>query len=552
MVQAKYFGVLTFLFLAILSCGKSSSESTDPPAPPITPLLLRSWSINENNLKPEYKNVPVVVPIKLVFSAPINKTTVTGNILLATASGASNNYDITYQNKDCVLIITPSPALTYLTKYKLTIKPGIKSVAGGGLSATSEFSLFTTIDPADKFPRISDEELLTLVQKQTFKYFWDFAHPVSGLARERNTSGGSGFGIMALISGIHRQFITRAQGLERMQKMVEFLKTKAEKFHGAFPHWLNGATGAVVPFSANDNGADLVETSYLVQGLITARQYFNGADAAETTLRNDINIIWKGVEWDWFRRGGENVLYWHWSPSKEWTMNHPIKGWNECLITYVLAASSPDHKIPKIVYDQGWAQNGAMKNGNAYYGITLPLGPAMGGPLFFAHYSFLGINPNSLKDNYADYGIQNTAHTLINYNYCKANPNNYFGYSDSCWGLTASDNQSGYSAHEPNNDLGVISPTAALSSFPYTPTESMKALKFFYYKLGDKIWKEYGFVDAFNLNIPWSANSFLAIDQGPIIIMIENQRSGLLWNLFTSAPEVKDGMRSLGFTAPYL
>jgi hypothetical protein len=233
-------------------------------------------------------------------------------------------------------------------------------------------------------------------------------------------------------------------------------------------------------------------------------------------------------------------------------MNHPIKGWNECLITYVLAASSPDHSIPKSVYDQGWAQNGAMKNGNAYYGITLPLGPAMGGPLFFAHYSFLGINPNSLKDNYADYGIQNTAHTLINYNYCKANPNNYFGYSDSCWGLTASDNHTGYSAHEPNNDLGVISPTAALSSFPYTPTESMKALKFFYYKLGDRIWKEYGFVDAFNLNIPWFSNSFLAIDQGPIIIMIENHRSGLLWNLFTSAPEIKDGMRNLGFTATYL
>jgi len=216
----------------------------------------------------------------------------------------------------------------------------------------------------------------------------------------------------------------------------------------------------------------------------------------------------------------------------------------------VLAASSVNHSIPKSVYDNGWAQNGAMANNGSYYGIQLPLGPSNGGPLFFAHYSFLGINPFDLVDAYANYWTQNVAHTMINYNYCVANPNLNVGYSESVWGLTASDNQDGYSAHSPENDLGVISPTAAISSMPYTPTESMRALKFFYYKLGDKIWKEYGFVDAFNLNEPWFADSFLAIDQGPIIIMIENYRSGLLWNLFMSAPEVKTGMTALGFSSP--
>jgi hypothetical protein len=245
-------------------------------------------------------------------------------------------------------------------------------------------------------------------------------------------------------------------------------------------------------------------------------------------------------------------LYWHWSPDKAWTMNHKIQGWNECLITYVLAASSTTHTIPKAVYDEGFARNGAMKNNNTYYGYQLPLGPPLGGPLFFAHYSFLGIDPRNLADGYANYWTQNVNHTLINYNYCKTNPKKFFGYSEFVWGLTASDNHISYSAHEPNNDLGVISPTAALSSFPYTPTESTKALKFFYYKLGDRIFKEYGFTDAFNLSIPWFASSFLAIDQGPIIIMIENHRSQLLWNLFTSAPEVKSGMQKLGFTAPYL
>lgn len=307
-----------------------------------------------------------------------------------------------------------------------------------------------------------------------------------------------------------------------------------------------------MPFSEMDNGADLVETSYLIQGLLTARQYFNGANADETTLRADINEIWNNVEWDWFRNNDQDVLYWHWSPDYEWQMNHPIRGWNECLITYVLAASSTNHSIPKTVYDNGWAQNGALANNSDYYGINLPLGPAYGGPLFFAHYSFLGINPHELNDAYANYWDQNEAHTLINYEYCIDNPKDHVGYSSMIWGLTASDNNTGYSAHSPENDLGVISPTAALSSFPYTTAVSMDALKFFYYKLGDKIWGEYGFVDAFNLNVPWFADSFLAIDQGPIIIMIENHRSGLLWDLFMSCPEVKTGMTNLGFQSPEL
>ena len=291
------------------------------------------------------------------------------------------------------------------------------------------------------------------------------------------TTGGSGFGIMAMLIGVERGFITRAEGLQRLQLIVDFLKNKADKFHGAFPHWLNGATGKTVAFSSNDNGADLVETSFLMQGLLTARQYFNGSSAEETQLRTDINDLWQNVEWDWFRKGGENVLYWHWSPTARWAMNMKIKGWNEALITYVLAASSPTHSIPKVVYDEGWASNGGMKNGNTYYGIQLPLGPPLGGPLFFEHYSFLGINPNGLTDQYADYEKQTKNHTLINYLYCKANPKDYYGYSDQCWGLTASDIPNGYTASSPTNDVGVIAPTAALSSFPYTPAESMKALK---------------------------------------------------------------------------
>src|SRR3990170_4410765 len=351
---------------------------------------------------------------------------------------------------------------------------------------------------------------------------------------------------MSMIVGIERNFITRSQGLERIETIITFLES-ADRFHGAWSHWLDGNTGDVIPFSPNDNGGDLVETSFLIQGLLTVRQYLNAGVPAEDELIERINVLWQGVEWNWYTRGGEDVLYWHWSPDKEWVMNHQIRGYNEALITYVLAASSPTYGIAEDVYHEGWADNGSITNGKEFYGINLPLGTDYGGPLFFAHYSFLGLDPKGLNDIYGDYWVQNVNHTLINHAYSVDNPKNYIGYSDANWGLTASDNGQGYSAHSPTNDLGVISPTAAVSSILYTPEESMKAIKFFYYSIGDRLWGQYGFYDAFDLTENWTANSYLAIDQGPIIIMIENYRTGLLNDLSMSAPEVQDGLTKLGF-----
>ena len=409
---------------------------------------------------------------------------------------------------------------------------------------------------------LTDEQLLELVQKQTFRYFWDFAHPVSGLARERSnlayeyghettTTGGTGFGIMATVVAAERGWITRDTAVGHLLKMVRFL-AKADKYHGVFPHWLNGATGKTIPFSSKDDGADLVETSYLMAGLLTARQYFNKDNPRENQLRNRITWMWNDVEWDWHTRGGLSVLFWHWSANNGWSMNHEIRGWNECLITYILAASSPRYAISADVYHRGWANSSHFKNQRDYYGIKLPLGFDYGGPLFFAHYSFLGIDPKGLKDRYADYWTQNVNHTLINREHCIRNPKQYKGYGANCWGLTASDNHRGYGAHSPEEDLGVISPTAALSSFPYTPEYSMQVLKHFYNDLGDKLWSKYGFVDAFNETAGWYADSHLAIDQGPIIVMIENYRSGLIWNLFMAIPDVQAGLKKLGFESPKL
>ncbi|HVZ56500.1 MAG TPA: glucoamylase family protein [Chitinophagaceae bacterium] len=409
---------------------------------------------------------------------------------------------------------------------------------------------------------LSDSALLDLVEQQTIRYFWDFAHPVSGMARERSnqafdygsevvTTGGTGFGVMAILVAVDRHWIGRDTAARRLLKLVNFL-LKADSYHGVFPHWMNGATGRTIPFSRKDDGADLVETSYLLQGLLCARQYFQGDNDTERELRNRIGWIWNDVEWNWFTRDGREVLYWHWSPNNGWSMDFPIRGFNECLITYVLAASGERYPVPASVYHRGWAQSDFFRNGKTFYGYRLPLGFDFGGPLFFSQYSFLGLDPHGLQDDYADYWEQTTHHTLINHAYCLENPQHFAGYGATCWGLTACDTYYGYDAYSPTNDRGTIAPTAALSAFPYTPEYSMKALRHFYYDLGGRLWGPYGFHDAFNETRNWYAESYLAIDQGPIVVMIENYRSGLLWKLFMSCPEVASGLRKLGFKSPYL
>lgn len=540
------------------ACKKSDNSPNHPPDD-ITSFQKQQATINGSELNSTVVyNVSISPTIQFKFNKPVDRNSASAAVLLKENGTANIPVNITYANGDSTVVLFPMANLQHISRYQVSLTTALKSVSGKALNIAFASGFVTRIDSSDKFPIISNDALLTKVQQQTFKYFWEFGHPVSGLARERNnsgetvTTGGSGFGIMAMIVAVNRGFVSRAEGLSRLQTMVSFLKNTAQRFHGAYPHWMNGTTGTVIPFSTNDDGADLVETSFLVQGLICARQYFNLAAANETALRGDINSIINGVEWDWFRKGGEEVLYWHWSPNAGWAMNIPIRGYNEALITYVLAASSATHAIPLQVYTQGWANYGSIINGQTYYGYSLPLGMANGGPLFFSHYSFMGMDPRGLSDTYGNYWTQNVNQTKINLAYCMANPLHMYGYSNLCWGLTASDIPGGYSASSPNNDLGVIAPTAAISSMPYTPSESMDALKFYYYKLGDKLWSQYGFYDAFSLKDTWFANSTLAIDQGPIIVMIENYRTQLLWNLFTSAPEIVIGMNNLGFSAPYL
>lgn len=411
---------------------------------------------------------------------------------------------------------------------------------------------------------VKKNSLLDTIQKQTFNYFWEGAEPNSGLARERIhmddiyptspkntvTTGGSGFGLMAILVGVEHHWITREQALNRYLKIVDFLE-KADRFHGAWPHWINGKTGKVYPFSKMDNGGDLVETAFLIQGLLSVSEYYKNGNKKEQELVDKIDKLWKGVEWNWYTKNGEDVLYWHWSPEYGWDMNFPVGGYNECLIMYVLAAASPTYPINKSVYDKGWARNGDIVSNKSFYDEDLVLDyyehdEDLIGPLFWAHYSYLGLNPKGLTDQYADYWKLTQNQAKIHFKYAVDNPKGFKGYGDSLWGLTSSYSMKGYYGHRPENDIGVISPTAALSSFPYTPRESMNVLENIY-KNHDSLVGKYGPYDAFSFEHNWSSPRYLAIDQGPIPVMIENYRTGLFWKLFMKNEDVQNGLDKLGF-----
>lgn len=423
---------------------------------------------------------------------------------------------------------------------------------------------------ADKKEHFTEEELLTKVQEDVLAYFWDYAEENSGLARERYdtdnpsrdenkiTTGGTGFGFMTLLVAIENDFLPREEVVNRLKKGLDFLD-KADRFHGAWPHWLDGETGNVLAFGDNDDGADIVETAFLVEGLICIREYFKDSDDSdENYIAEKADELWKGVDWNWFTQG-ENVLYWHWSPNTGFEMNHKIEGFDETLITYILAASSPDHSITKKVYDEGWARDGGIKTSLSRYDIptvvahNVPEGAV--GPMFWSQYSFLGLDPRGLRDEYADYGEATLNHAKIMYNYALDNPNDWKGYGENNWGLTASysrneDGSIGYNAHSPGNDKGVIAPTAALSSIVYLPEESIDVMRFIYEDHPDLLIGEMGPYDAYSTHYDnWVAPRYLAIDQGTISPMIENYKTAFLWNLFMNAPEIKKGLKKLGFTS---
>lgn len=419
---------------------------------------------------------------------------------------------------------------------------------------------------------LSVDELMTMVQEASCRFYVEAAEANSGMAlenipgrRQMIATGASGFGIMAILCGTERNFMSRESSVAQMLKILQFLE-KADSFHGVFPHFLDGSTGLTEPFfGRRDNGADLVETAFLFLGLLAARQYFSRDNQSEQLIREKITRLWERAEWDWFRKTSDSkFLYWHWSPDQGWIINHPLIGWNETMVAYLLAIASPTHAVPAKMYYTGWANQDSTGweyrsawsrttdgagyiNGNTYYGQKLDVGVSNGGPLFFTHYSYLGYDPHAITDRYTNYFVNNQKIAKINYLYCVENPKQYDGYGSDAWGLSASDGPYDYSANEPVpwQDIGKLTPTGALASFPYTPEESLRALRHYYYDLGSFLWGPYGFRDAFIPGENWCSEIYMGLNQAPIVVMIENYRTGLIWDLFMKDPDIQNGMRKL-------
>lgn len=418
---------------------------------------------------------------------------------------------------------------------------------------------------------MTNDELLSMVQQACFRYYWQGAEKASGLALEcipgrQNmiATGASGFGLMALIVVMDRQFISRKAGVQRLQKIISFL-AKADNFHGAIPHFIDGPSGKTEPFfGTKDNGADLVETSFFVQGLLAVRAYLNPAVAEEKNIIHAITKFWEKIEWRWYRQTADSkYLYWHWSPDQAWVIHHPLIGFNETMITYLLAISSPTFGVPASMYYSGFASQDTMaqeyrgwgnsaygrmySNGESFNGITLPVGVSNGGPLFFTHYSYMAWDPKSITDKYTNYFDNNKAIATINYRYSLQNPNNESAIGSEGWGFTASDGPTNYFADEPiqQREDGKITPTGAIASMPYLPQESMAALKKYYNDYGKFLWGEYGFRDACNIDKNWCSDIFMGLNQAPMVVMIENYRTGLIWKLFMSNKDVQTGLQKL-------
>ncbi len=463
-------------------------------------------------------------------------------------------YHAAVLNGELIKVLTARTTDTLLHLWTGDGQQGAGALSLGTYTPGFGLNIGTLPVQVDALPPPDDAVLWDMTQRSTLRYFWDFAHPTSGLARERNTSGntvttgGSGFGLMAWLVGIQRGWLTRDEVAARLLKTLDFLE-RADRFHGAWPHWMDGRTGRTIPFSPRDNGGDLVETAFMAQGLLAVRQYFDGNSPAEDSIRQRCTRLWEDIEWDWYRRPGEDVLTWHWSPTQAWAINLKVTGFNEAQIVYLLAIASPTHAVPGSLYRTGWTVPG-YRSFRGRYGIFLPSGPPSGGPMFFAHYSYLGFDPRFWRDAFANYFVRNGQHVDYQVAYAIDNPADYRGYSVSSWGLTASDDPTrGYAVHAAAEaeDNGTLTPTAAIASMPYRPAAATAALRTFYQTYGPRVFGPMGFYDAFNPTVQWFATSTLAIDQGPIVGMIENHRSGLLWRLFMANPEIEPALLAAGF-----
>lgn len=435
-----------------------------------------------------------------------------------------------------------------------------------------------------------DDPFLDTLQVQTFAYFWDLANPVNGLVPDRAPTpsfasvAAVGFGLTAYPIGVERGYIARGEARQRVFTTLRFLWEAPQGpepagtigYRGFYYHFLDMGSGA----RFEQTELSTIDTALLLAGILVCREYFDGADPDETAIRELADSIYGRVDWGWAQRDPPGVSM-AWRPESGFS-SHDWRGYNEAMILYVLALGSPTHPIEPAAWDF-WVSSYQWGEfyGQEHVGFE---------PLFGHQYSHVWIDFRGIQDGYMrgrglDYFENSRRATYAQRAYAEDNPAGWRGYGGDIWGLTACDGpldgtieiggvQRQFFSYRARGasftrveDDGTIAPTAVGGSVPFAPEITIPALKAMRVRYGEYLFGEYGFLDAFNPtlttqvslkhgrvvpDVGWFDTDYLGIDQGPILIMMENYRSELIWELMKKNASIVRGLRRAGFSGGWL
>ncbi|MDM7914397.1 MAG: glucoamylase family protein, partial [Candidatus Eisenbacteria bacterium] len=403
---------------------------------------------------------------------------------------------------------------------------------------------------------LTNEALLDTLQRTAFDFFWNEANPANGLIKDRSTPGSAcsiasvGFGLSAILIGIDHGWITRDEGRARILTTLETFWNGPQGtapdgmigYKGLFYHFLDMNTAT----RTWDCELSTIDSALLFAGILDAREYFTTDDPVDVQVRTLADSLYYRADWNFFRNGNPGILM-GWRPGTGFAGFGQWVGYNEAMILYILAIGSPTHPVPA----SSWNTWTSGYHWQTQYGYTYVIFP----PLFGHQYSHCWIDFRYIQDAHMrgrgiTYFENSRRATLAQRNYCIANPFGHIGYGANLWGITACDGPDGYAAHgapPPQNDDGTIAPTAPAGSIPFTPDESLAVLQNLYDNYRAMLWGPYGFRDAFNLDRGWWDTDYIGIDQGPIVLMIENYRTGAVWERIERNGDVQWGLHLAGF-----
>ena len=420
---------------------------------------------------------------------------------------------------------------------------------------------------------LEDEMMLDTIQQKTFQFFMNEHHPEFGIVKDRAavwapaSIASTGFGIPSFAIGAERKWISREEAADITLKILNFFAnsvqsadTNATGYKGFYYHFLRMDTGT----RAWKCELSSIDTGLLMMGIIFARNYYDKDNRVERQIRLLAGLLLGRIDWNFLemKEPGrfEHTISMGWTPT-EGIHNFGWSGYNEGLFLYVLAAGSGMENVERSY--KAWLST--YKWNTPYKGLSHVAFPPLFGHQFSqAFIDYRGIADAYMKEKGIDYFENSRRATLVQQKYAIDNPHGWVGYDSLCWGVTASDGPTekynfddkkflGYAGRGTSGpdynyfDDGTIAPYGPLSSLPFAPMEVLSTIKSMNEKYGDKIWGKYGYYDSFNLTAKWVNDDFIGIDQGPMLIMIENFRTGLVWNYVMKDPIIQKGLNVLGY-----